>query len=139
MDKKILKIIITLLLMVSVSVICIFGCGGDRDKEKRPLMGEKAGRIADFSIVTTDNPRSEEPEAIIEEIKVGINKTKGKYKVIVDRKEAIKEAIAMLNKKDILVIAGKGHEMYQEVKGEKLPFDEREIVKEFLKTKIVKK
>ncbi len=120
-------------------VICIFGCGGDRDKEKRPLMGEKAGRIADFSIVTTDNPRSEEPEAIIEEIKVGINKTKGKYKVIVDRKEAIKEAIAMLNKKDILVIAGKGHEMYQEVKGEKLPFDEREIVKEFLKTKIVKK
>ncbi len=120
-------------------VICIFGCGGDRDKEKRPLMGEKAGRIADFSIVTTDNPRSEEPETIIEEIKVGINKTKGKYKVIVDRKEAIKEAIAMLNKKDILVIAGKGHEMYQEVKGEKLPFDEREIVKEFLKTKIVKK
>ena len=120
-------------------VICIFGCGGDRDKEKRPLMGEKAGRIADFSIVTTDNPRSEEPEAIIEEIKVGINKTKGKYKVIVDRKEAIKEAIAMLNKKDILVIAGKGHEMYQEVKGEKLPFDEREIVNEFLKTKIVKK
>ena len=120
-------------------VICIFGCGGDRDKEKRPLMGEKAGRIADFSIVTTDNPRSEEPEAIIEDIKVGINKTKGKYKVIVDRKEAIKEAIAMLNKKDILVIAGKGHEMYQEVKGEKLPFDEREIVNEFLKTKIVKK
>ena len=120
-------------------VICVFGCGGDRDKEKRPLMGEKAGRIADFTIVTTDNPRSEEPEAIIEDIKVGINKTKGKYKVIVDRKDAIKEAIAMLNKKDILVIAGKGHEIYQEVKGEKLPFDEREIVKEFLKTKIVKK
>ena len=120
-------------------VICVFGCGGDRDKTKRPLMGEKAGRIADFTFVTTDNPRSEEPQDIIEDIKVGINKTKGKYKVIVDRKEAIKEAIAMLNKKDILVIAGKGHETYQEVNGEKLPFDEREIVQEFLKTKIVKK
>ena len=120
-------------------VICVFGCGGDRDKEKRSLMGEKAGRIADFTIVTTDNPRTEEPEKIIESIKAGINKTKGKYKVIVDRRNAIKEAIAMLNKKDILVIAGKGHEMYQEINGEKIPFDEREIVKEFLKDKVVKK
>ena len=120
-------------------VICVFGCGGDRDEGKRPLMGEKAGRIADFTVVTTDNPRTEEPEKIIEDIKVGINKTKGKYKVIVDRKEAIKEAVAMMNKKDILVIAGKGHEMYQEVNGEKLPFDEKELVKEFVKVKVLKK
>ena len=120
-------------------VICVFGCGGDRDKEKRPMMGEKSGRIADFTVVTTDNPRTEKPERIIEDIKVGINKTKGKYKVIIDRTDAIKEAVAMMNTKDILVIAGKGHEMYQEVNGEKIPFDERELVKEFVKVKVLKK
>lgn len=119
-------------------VLCLFGCGGDRDKEKRPMMGEKAGRIADFTFVTTDNPRTEKPEKIIEDIKVGINKTKGKYKVCVDRKLAIKEAINMMNKKDILVIAGKGHEMYQEIQNEKIPFNEREIILECVKEKTIK-
>ena len=113
-------------------VICVFGCGGDRDREKRPLMGEVAGKIADYSIVTTDNPRTEKPEAIIKEIEAGISKTKGKYEVIVDRKEAIKKAITMMNKKDIVVICGKGHEKYQEINKEKIPFDEREIIKEIL-------
>jgi len=113
-------------------VICVFGCGGDRDKEKRPAMGEVAGKIADYSIVTTDNPRTEKPEAIVKEIEAGISKTKGKYEVIVDRKEAIKKAISMMNKKDIVVICGKGHEKYQEINKEKLPFDEREIVKGIL-------
>lgn len=113
-------------------VICVFGCGGDRDKTKRPLMGEVAGRVADFSIVTTDNPRTEEPAQIISEIEAGISKTKGKYKVIEDRREAIKEALKMMNKNDIVVLAGKGHEPYQEINGEKLPFDERIIVKELL-------
>ena len=113
-------------------VICVFGCGGDRDKEKRPLMGEVAGKIADYSIVTTDNPRTEKPEDIIKEIEVGISKTKGKYEVIVDRKEAIKKAIEMMNKKDIVVICGKGHEKYQEINKEKIPFDERVIIKEIL-------
>ena len=113
-------------------VICVFGCGGDRDKHKRPEMGEVAGRIADFSIITTDNPRTEEPEEIIKEIEEGIKKTKGKYKVIVDRKEAIKEAIKMMNNRDIVVLAGKGHEPYQEINGVKYPFDERVIVNEII-------
>lgn len=111
-------------------VICVFGCGGDRDHEKRPLMGEVSGKIADYTIVTTDNPRTEKPEDIVKEIENGISKTKGKYEVIVDRREAIKKAISMMNKKDMVVIAGKGHEKYQEIGKEKVPFDENEIVKE---------
>ncbi len=113
-------------------VICVFGCGGDRDREKRPLMGEVAGKIADYTIVTTDNPRTEKPEAIIKEIEAGISKTKGKYEIVVDRKEAIKTAITMMNKKDMVVICGKGHEKYQEINKEKIPFDEKEIIKEIL-------
>ena len=113
-------------------VICVFGCGGNRDNTKRPLMGETSGRIADFTIITTDNARSEKPEDIAKEIEKGIKKTKGKYKVILDRKEAIKEAIKMANKIDIVVIAGKGHEMYQEINGKKIPFDERKIVREII-------
>ena len=113
-------------------VICVFGCGGDRDQQKRPLMGEIAGRISDFTIITSDNPRNEEPEEIIKEIEEGIKKTKANYKVIVDRREAIKKAIEMANKLDIVVIAGKGHEMYQEVKGELKEFDEKKIILEIV-------
>ena len=109
-------------------VICVFGCGGNRDKNKRPLMGEIAGRISDYTIITSDNPRDEEPLEIIKEIEEGIKKTKANYKVIEDRKEAIKAAIEMANKLDIVVIAGKGHEMYQEVKGKKNEFNEKKIV-----------
>ena len=110
----------------------MFGCGGDRDREKRPRMGEVAGRVADYTIVTTDNPRSEKPEDIISEIEKGISKTKGKYEIVVDRKVAIKKAVNMANKRDIVILAGKGHETYQEINGEKKPFDERIIVKEIL-------
>ena len=113
-------------------VICVFGCGGDRDKEKRPKMGEVAGRLADYTIVTTDNPRTEKPEEIIESIEVGIAKTKGKYEIVVDRREAIAKAIKMMGKRDLVILAGKGHETYQEINGEKYPLDEREIVKEIL-------
>ncbi len=113
-------------------VICVFGCGGDRDKEKRPKMGEVAGRLADYTIVTTDNPRTENPEEIIESIEVGIAKTKGKYEIVVDRREAIAKAIKMMGKRDLVILAGKGHETYQEINGEKYPLDEREIVKEIL-------
>ena len=113
-------------------VICVFGCGGDRDRTKRPEMGEIAGRLADYTIVTTDNPRTEAPEAIIEDIKEGIDKTKGKYEIVVDRIEAISKALKMMNKKDIVILAGKGHETYQEINGVKNHFDEREIVKELL-------
>ena len=113
-------------------VISVFGCGGDRDKGKRPVMGEISGRIADFTFITSDNPRTEDPEEIVNEIEEGIKKTKGNYKVIVDRTEAIKAAIKMANKLDIIVLAGKGHEPYQEINGEKLPYDERIIVKEII-------
>ena len=98
-------------------------------------MGEIAGKLADYTIVTSDNPRSEKPEDIIEQIKVGIEKTKGKFEIVEDRKEAIAKAIKMMNKRDILILAGKGHEKYQEINGEKLPFDERVIVKEIFENK----
>ena len=114
-------------------VICVFGCGGDRDSGKRPIMGEISGVYADYTIITSDNPRSEEPEEIINQIEKGIKKTKGSYECIIDRKEAIKKGIQMLHKKDILVIAGKGHELTQEIKGKKIPFDEREIIHDILK------
>lgn len=95
-------------------------------------MGEISGKMADYTIITTDNPRTEVPEEIIEQIENGIKKTKGKYECIVDRKQAIKKAIEMANKKDMVLICGKGHELTQEINGEKYPFDEREIVKEIL-------
>ena len=113
-------------------VICVFGCGGDRDKEKRPRMGEVAGRLADYTIVTTDNPRTEKPEDIIADIEAGISKTKGKYEIVVDRREAIAKAIKMMGKRDLVILAGKGHETYQEINGEKFPFDERVIIKDIL-------
>ena len=113
-------------------VICVFGCGGNRDSSKRPIMGEIAGNTADFTIITSDNPRNEEPESIISQIEAGTKKTKGKYAVVVDRTEAIKQAIKMANKNDIIVLAGKGHETYQEINGEKRPYDERKIIKEII-------
>ena len=113
-------------------VISLFGCGGDRDSGKRPIMGEISGRIADYTIITSDNPRTEKPDEIVNEIEQGIKKTNGKYTCIVDRKEAIKHAISMATKRDIIVLAGKGHEPYQEINHEKYPFDERIIVKEII-------
>jgi len=113
-------------------VISVFGCGGDRDKIKRPMMGEASGRVADYTIITSDNPRSEEPEEIVKDIEKGIKKTKGKYECIVDRVEAIRKAIKMANTKDIIVLAGKGHEQYQEIKGKREPFDEALIVNEII-------
>ena len=97
-------------------------------------MGEISGRIADFTFITSDNPRTEEPEKIVEQIEDGMKKTKGKYKVVVDRTEAIKQAIQMANKRDIIVLAGKGHEPYQEINGVKHPFDERIIVNEIIES-----
>ena len=113
-------------------LICVFGCGGDRDATKRPIMGEISGRVADFTIITSDNPRTEEPNEIIKSIETGMKKTKGKYVCIENRREAIKEAIKMANKTDVIVLAGKGHEPYQEINGVKHDFDERVIVKEII-------
>ena len=113
-------------------VISVFGCGGDRDKNKRPMMGEVSGRVADYTIITSDNPRTEDPNEIVLEIEKGIKKTKGKYECIVDRKEAIKKAISIAKKNDIIVLAGKGHEQYQEINKKRYPFDESKIVNEII-------
>ena len=117
-------------------VISVFGCGGDRDSAKRPKMGEISGKIADFTIITSDNPRTENPDEIVKEIEEGIKKTNGKYVCIVDRIEAIKYAINMASKKDLILLAGKGHEPYQEINGVKHPFDERIIVNQIIKGEI---
>lgn len=113
-------------------VISVFGCGGDRDPGKRPIMGEISGKIADYTIITSDNPRTEDPEKIVNQIEEGIKKTNGKYECIVDRIEAIKSAVEMANKNDIVVLAGKGHETYQIIGHKKYPFDEKEIIKEII-------
>ena len=113
-------------------LISVFGCGGDRDSGKRPIMGEISGRIADYTIITSDNPRTEDPDKIVKQIDEGIKKTNGKYEVEVDRVKAIENAIKMANKRDIIVLAGKGHEPYQEINGKKYPFDERIIVNDII-------
>ncbi len=95
-------------------------------------MGEISGRIADYTIITSDNPRTENPDEIVNEIEKGIKKTNGKYECIVDRREAIKKAIEMANKRDLIVLAGKGHEPYQEINHKTYPFDERVIVRELI-------
>lgn len=113
--------------------IVVFGAGGNRDKSKRPEMGETVGKHADLSIVTSDNPRFEEPEKIVDDVIKGVLKSKGEYVKIVDRKEAIKYALNNARKNDIILLAGKGHETYTIIKDNKIPFDERKIVLNYLK------
>ncbi|NTV89518.1 MAG: UDP-N-acetylmuramoyl-L-alanyl-D-glutamate--2,6-diaminopimelate ligase [Clostridiales bacterium] len=113
-------------------VISLFGCGGDRDRTKRPMMGRISGEIADLTIITSDNPRTEEPESIVREIEAGIKQTNGKYICIVDRREAIKHALEIAAAGDVVVLAGKGHETYQTFKDKTIHFDEREVVRELL-------
>ena len=113
-------------------LVCLFGCGGNRSKLRRYEMGEVSGRLADFSILTSDNPRYEEPEAIIDDIVTGISRTDGRYIRITDRREAIAYAIHHGEPGDIIVLAGKGHEDYQEIEGRKYPMDERVIIQEIL-------
>ncbi len=114
-------------------VICVFGCGGDRDKTKRPIMGEIAGSNAAYTVIKSDNPRTEDPKEIVKQIEEGIKKTKGKYVVIVNRKKAIEHAIRMAKKNDLVLIAGKGHETYQEINGVHNHFDDREVAREAMK------
>lgn len=120
--------------LVEKRLITVFGCGGDRDKTKRPLMGEIAARYSDFSVVTSDNPRSEEPEAIIEDIIPGVERVSGaRYAIIPDRREAIRHAVNLARQGDMVIIAGKGHETYQLVKGQVFDFDDRVVAAEYLK------
>jgi UDP-N-acetylmuramoyl-L-alanyl-D-glutamate--2,6-diaminopimelate ligase len=111
-------------------VICVFGAGGDRDREKRPLMGEVASLLADLAIVTSDNPRSEQPDAIVTEIAAG---AKRDVTLIVDRRGAIEAAVGWARPGDVVLIAGKGHEQGQETRGEKTPFDDREVARDALR------
>ena len=113
-------------------LVCLFGCGGNRSKQRRFEMGEVSGNLADLTIITSDNPRFEEPQDIIDDIKVGIGKTSGKYVEIIDRKEAIRYAIENGQVGDVIVLAGKGHEDYQEIKGVKYDMDERVLIAEIL-------
>ncbi len=113
-------------------VITVFGCGGDRDRTKRPIMGEIAGNLSDYAIVTSDNPRTEEPLQITEEVAVGVKRTPCKYEIIVDRKEAITKAINMAKRGDSVIIAGKGHEDYQIFGTTKIHFDDSEVAREVL-------
>ena len=116
-------------------LISVFGCGGNRSKLRRFEMGEVSGKYSDFTIITSDNPRFEEPEDIMNDIETGMKNTDGKYIKITDRKEAIKYAIEHGEQGDIIVLAGKGHEDYQEIKGVKYPMDERVIIQEILEEK----
>ena len=113
-------------------LITLFGCGGDRDKSKRPAMGKIAARHSDRLYLTSDNPRSESPETIIDEIKSGISPAYRALSVIVDRREAIIAALQNTLPGDAVLIAGKGHEDYQEINGVKHHLDDREIVREFI-------
>ena len=115
-------------------LITMFGAGGNRPKVRRYEMGEVSGRLSDLSVITTDNPRFEEPMDIIDDILTGIKKTDGKYIVIPDRREAIRWCIENAESGDIIVLAGKGHEDYQEICGVKHHLDEREVVAEVLKS-----
>lgn len=113
-------------------LVCLFGCGGNRARQRRYEMGEVSGHLADFTIITSDNPRYEKPEDIIDDIVTGMKKTNGTYICITDRKEAIAYAIHHAEPGDIVVLAGKGHEDYQEIEGKKYPMDERVLIQEIL-------
>ena len=113
-------------------LVCVFGCGGNRSRLRRFEMGEVSGRLADLTVITSDNPRYEEPKAIIDDIKTGMEKTDGAYVEIIDRKEAIRYVIEHGRPGDVIVVAGKGHEDYQEIRGVKYPMDERVLIQEVL-------
>lgn len=129
------NVISTLKKLPHKRIIVVFGCGGERDRSKRPIMGAIATEIADYVIVTSDNPRTEDPNKIILDIEVGIKKIgKTNYEVIPERKQAIFKALSIAQPNDIVLLAGKGHEDYQIIGTEKIHFDEREVVTEFFKT-----
>jgi UDP-N-acetylmuramoyl-L-alanyl-D-glutamate--2,6-diaminopimelate ligase len=129
-DDALANVLQSLRKVVKGKIITVFGCGGDRDKTKRPRMGRVASELSDFSIITSDNPRSEEPEQIAQEVEAGcINKN---YKIILDREEAIKEAMNMAHPGDCILIAGKGHEDYQIFKDKTIHFDDKEVAQKYL-------
>lgn len=113
-------------------VITVFGCGGDRDKTKRPIMGKIVAELSDLPVITSDNPRSEDPETILKEVEAGVKAVTDKYEMLVDRKEAIRKAIGIAQEGDSVIIAGKGHENYQILKDKTIHFDDGEVAAEIL-------
>ena len=112
-------------------MITVVGCGGDRDKTKRPVMAQVACELSDKVILTSDNPRSEDPEEILNDMREGLNSAaKRKSRTIIDRKEAIETAVDIANREDIILVAGKGHEKYQDINGVKHSFDDKKVLKE---------
>lgn len=124
------KTLTTLRELKPARIITVFGCGGDRDRDKRPLMGKAVAQLSDVSIVTSDNPRSENAEEIIDQITAGMKG--GRYQVIADRRKAIRAAIDVAGARDIVLIAGKGHEDYQEIDDVRHPFDDRKVARQYI-------
>ena len=114
-------------------IICVFGAPGDRDARKRPKMGKIAGTLADFTIISSDNPKYDDPMQIAKEIEAGVKEVTDQYIIITDRKKAVEYALDMAKKDDLVLLAGKGHETYQIIGDEKVPFSEKEIVINYLK------
>ncbi|MBM7565703.1 UDP-N-acetylmuramoyl-L-alanyl-D-glutamate--2,6-diaminopimelate ligase [Paenibacillus sacheonensis] len=118
-------------------VICVFGCGGDRDRTKRPLMGSISAKYADYSFITSDNPRTEDPLRILDDVEAGLlrdNVPNDRYELLADRRAAIQKAVEMARRDDVVLIAGKGHETYQDIGGVKYDFDDREVAKEAIRS-----
>lgn len=132
-DDALLNTLKTAKELVEGRIITVFGCGGDRDKTKREPMGRIAGELSDLAIITSDNPRTEDPLKIISEIEIGVKASGGEYHAISDRREAIRKAIAEAKPNDVVIIAGKGHENYQIIGNEKFHFDDREVALEALR------
>ncbi len=131
-DDALKNVLTTLREICAGRLLVVFGCGGNRDRGKRIKMGRAAAALADYSIITSDNPRKEEPQAIIEDIVKGFSNSAG-FETVTDRREAIQKAVALMGRGDVLLIAGKGHETYQEFADAVVPFDDREIVKELVR------
>ncbi len=113
-------------------ILTVFGCGGDRDRTKRPLMGETAGRLSDYVILTSDNPRSEDPLLIINDIRIGLQRVDARFETEPDREQAIRKILVEARRGDIVLIAGKGHETYQRIGETSIPFDDREVARRVL-------
>jgi UDP-N-acetylmuramoyl-L-alanyl-D-glutamate--2,6-diaminopimelate ligase len=131
-QDALIKILTCIRQFVKKRIICLFGAAGERDSDKRPSMGATAAEYSDFLIITSDNPRFEDPEVIIRQVVSGIPENALPYSTFVDRKEAIEFALSQAKKDDIVLLAGKGHETYQVIGNDYMAFDERKIVKEFL-------
>jgi UDP-N-acetylmuramoyl-L-alanyl-D-glutamate--2,6-diaminopimelate ligase len=131
-DDALLNTLKTARELTAGRIITVFGCGGDRDKTKRVPMGRVAGENSDLAIITSDNPRTEDPMEIIREIEIGVKQTGRAYEIAADRRDAIFRAASLAREGDVVIIAGKGHENYQIVGGDKFHFDDREVAKEAL-------